>query len=108
MLMSVMLKTLFVLATYAPIAQSAQVKLWVSKTCPYAAKAWCAFNERVCTNANVDFELRMVDLQEKPEDFNSMYASISPWGTDTSSKVQERSLDLLITGQPKAQNASCF
>eukprot|EP00600_Ochromonadales_sp_CCMP1393_P005076 CAMPEP_0174960370 /NCGR_PEP_ID=MMETSP0004_2-20121128/3668_1 /TAXON_ID=420556 /ORGANISM="Ochromonas sp., Strain CCMP1393" /LENGTH=255 /DNA_ID=CAMNT_0016208739 /DNA_START=18 /DNA_END=785 /DNA_ORIENTATION=- len=66
---------------------SSKVKLWVSATCPYAARAWVSCNERLANNENVDFELRMVDLQNKPEDFNAMYASISPWGTETSSKV---------------------
>jgi glutathione S-transferase len=63
---------------------SSKLRLWVSKTCPYAARAWISCHENIGKDG---YELKVVDLQNKPKDFNELYASISPWGTDMSSKV---------------------
>ena len=68
-------------------AMKGSVRLTVSETCPYAARAWIACNEYIAINEKVDFSLNVVSLAEKPQDFNELYAQISPWGSETSSKV---------------------
>jgi glutathione S-transferase len=57
------------------------VKLWVSKSCPYAQRAWICANEK-----QVDAEVTVVDLMNKPSDFLELYSSISADVT-TSAKV---------------------
>jgi glutathione S-transferase len=47
-----------------------RIVLWNSGTCPYAQRAWIALLEK-----QVDFEHRLVDLQNKPADFVSKYAA---------------------------------
>jgi glutathione S-transferase len=47
--------------------------LWVSKTCPYAARAWIA-----CIEKDIEAEVKIVDLQNKPVDFVNKYQSIAP------------------------------
>ena len=54
------------------------VTLWVSRTCPYAARAWIACNEHVKSNPDRSLEVKIVDLQNKPDDFRELYKSISP------------------------------
>ncbi|GAB5037158.1 glutathione s-transferase domain-containing protein [Nannochloropsis oceanica] len=50
-----------------------KVRLWNSGTCPYAQRAWLALLEK-----EVQFEHKIVDLQNKPEDFIALYASLHP------------------------------
>jgi glutathione S-transferase len=52
---------------------SGKATLWISKTCPYAARAWIAAIER-----SVDLNIQIVDLQNKPQTFCDLYASIAP------------------------------
>ena len=59
------LLVIFAVSTLAQMSN--KVRLWTSETCPYAARAWIACNERLKNNKDVDFELRMVDLAEKPQ-----------------------------------------
>ena len=55
------------------------VRLWISKSCPYAHRAWLCCKEKELEKLDgVDFELREVDLQNKPQDFVDTYRSISP------------------------------
>jgi len=49
------------------------VRLWNSGTCPYAQRAWLALLEK-----DVEFEHKIVDLQNKPDDFVALYASLHP------------------------------
>lgn len=49
------------------------MRLWNSGTCPYAQRAWLALLEK-----DVEFEHKIVDLQNKPEDFVALYASLHP------------------------------
>jgi glutathione S-transferase len=77
------------------------VRLTVSETCPYAARAWIACNEHLVKNDKVDFSLNIVNLQDKPQDFNDLYSSISPWQIGTSSKVpilEDNGLKMIESG----------
>jgi hypothetical protein len=56
-------------------------KLWVSKSCPYAQRAWITSIEK-----KIDVDLQFVDLANKPKEFCDVYASISP-DTLASAKV---------------------
>ena len=48
------------------------LKLWISKTCPYAARAWVCSIEK-----DVGVQLEFVDLKNKPPEFNELYKSIT-------------------------------
>jgi glutathione S-transferase len=48
------------------------LRLWISKSCPYAARAWITLLEK-----GIDCELKEVDLQAKPADFNQLYSEIN-------------------------------
>lgn len=57
------------------------LRLWINKSCPYAARAWITLLEK-----GIDCELREVDLQAKPADFNKLYSEINV-DSSASSKV---------------------
>ena len=58
-----------------------KLRLWISTSCPYAARAWVTLLEK-----GIDCELKIVDLQKKTEEFNTLYASLNTDPT-ASSKV---------------------
>jgi glutathione S-transferase len=55
------------------LANNLQVTLWNSGTCPYAQRAWIALKEK-----DIDFEIRIVDLQNKDDDFETTYYRANP------------------------------
>jgi glutathione S-transferase len=58
-----------------------QLRLWISKSCPYAARVWVTVLEK-----GIACDLKIIDLQNKPEEFNALYASLNVDPT-ASSKV---------------------
>lgn len=63
LLLSTSTFVLCLLAITRVIASGHKVKLWVSETCPYAARAWISCNECIKNRADVQYELQVVDLQ---------------------------------------------
>jgi len=59
-----------------------KITLTVSKSCPYACRAWISCIEAIPN----DFILNEVDLQDKSIEFKDLYASINPV-SDDSAKV---------------------
>ncbi|CAM9563534.1 unnamed protein product [Heterosigma akashiwo] len=61
------------------VLAASSFKLWVSETCPYAQRAWIGALEK-----GLEFDLEIVDLQNKPAAFNELYSSISVCPKDSS------------------------
>ena len=59
-----------------PINQPLQLRLkatMVSRRCPFAQKAWITLVEK-----QLNFDQKIVSLQDKPKHFKELYASIHP------------------------------
>lgn len=72
------------------VLPEAPIVFYDSGSCPWAHRAWLALLEK-----QLPFEYRKVNLQDKPEDFKALYASINP-DPDASAKVP-----IIIDGDKK-------
>lgn len=55
------------------LAPTTVSRLWLSKSCPYAQRAWITSIEK-----KIDVDLQFVDLANKPKEFCDIYSQISP------------------------------
>ena len=49
-----------------------KLTLWISKSCPYAQRCYISILEK-----GIDTELKIVNLEQKTEEFNQLYASLN-------------------------------
>lgn len=65
----------FLMAATESLALSSipKSRLWVSKACPYAQRAWITSIEKA-----IDIDVTFVDLANKPKEFCDIYSHISP------------------------------